>query len=123
MGIDWDGRHQILRVEMVDRDSQPAWRTFHLGWGERGLTGMEFVAADDRTDLRAAIREDLSEVADQQRYVRSFRNVVHPWRCRADDDCLQQLRWPYDRRAVEEVRQDLESWPVKWEARYPRLVA
>ena len=36
---------------------------------------------------------------------------------------LQELRWLYDRRSVEEARRDLAAWIAKWEARYPRLVA
>jgi transposase-like protein len=28
---------------------------------------------------------------------------------KADDDCLQELRWLYDRRSVEEARRDLAA--------------
>ena len=41
---------------------------------------------------------------------------------KADDDCLQELRWLYDRRSIEEARQDLAAWIAKWGARYPKLV-
>ena len=27
-----------------------------------------------------------------------------------DDDCLQELRWLYDRRNLEEARSDLAAW-------------
>jgi len=33
------------------------------------------------------------------------------------DDCLQELRWIYDRRDLAEAKVDL----AKWSARYPRL--
>jgi transposase-like protein len=33
------------------------------------------------------------------------------------------LRWLYDRRSIEEARQDLAAWIAKWAARYPKLVA
>ena len=45
------------------------------------------------------------------------------WREDIYDDCLQELRWLYDRRSVEEARRDLAAWIAKWEGRYPRLVA
>ena len=32
------------------------------------------------------------------------------------------MRWLYDRRSVEEARQDLATWIAKWGVRYPRLV-
>jgi transposase-like protein len=42
---------------------------------------------------------------------------------KADDDCLQERRWLYDRRSIEEARQDLAAWIAKWATRYPKLVA
>jgi putative transposase len=123
VGIDWDGRRQILGVEMANRESQSSWRTFLLGLRERGLSGVELVVADDHAGLRAAIREVLSDAAYQRCYVHFLRNALDHLPRKADDDCLQELRWLYDRRSVEEARRDLAAWIAKWEARYPRLVA
>lgn len=123
VGIDWDGRRQILGVEMANRESQSSWRTFLLGLRERGLSGVELVVADDHAGLRAAIREVLSDAAYQRCYVHFLRNALDHLPRKADDDCLQELRWLYDRRSVEEARRDLSAWIAKWEGRYPRLVA
>jgi transposase-like protein len=123
VGIDWDGRRQILGVEMANRESHSVWKTFLLGLRERGLSGVELVVADDHAGLRAAIREVLSEAAYQRCYVHFLRNALDHLPRKADDDCLQELRWLYDRRSVEEARRDLAAWIAKWEARYPRLVA
>jgi transposase-like protein len=30
------------------------------------------------------------------------------------DDCLQQLRWRYDRRDLNEAKSDLAAWLSKW---------
>jgi transposase-like protein len=123
VGIDWDGRRQILGVEMANRESQSSWRTFLLGLRERGLSGVELVVADDHAGLRAAIREVLSDTAYQRCYVHFLRNALDHLPRKADDDCLQELRWLYDRRSVEEARRDMAAWITKWEGRYPRLVA
>ena len=40
---------------------------------------------------------------------------------KADNDCLTELRWIYDRRCLEEARQDLGAWLKKWSGRYPKL--
>ena len=40
---------------------------------------------------------------------------------KANDDCLTELRWFYERRNVEEARRDLVSWLAKWQAKYPKL--
>ena len=38
IGIDWDGRRQILAVEMANRESRSSWKDFLLGLRRRGLT-------------------------------------------------------------------------------------
>jgi putative transposase len=123
VGIDWDGRRQILAVEMANRESRSSWKDFLLGLRARGLHGVELVVADDHAGLRAAIREVLAEAAFQRCYVHFLRNALDYLPRKADDDCLQELRWLYDRRSVEEARRDLAAWIAKWGSRYPRLVA
>jgi transposase-like protein len=52
IGIDWDGRRQVLAVELANRESRSSWRDFLLGLKTRGLHGVEFVVADDHAGLR-----------------------------------------------------------------------
>ena len=122
VGIDWDGRRQILAVDMANRESGSSWKDFLLGLRRRGLSGVEFVVADDHAGLRAAIRQVLPEAALQRCYVHFLRNALDHLPRKADDDCLQELRWLYDRRNVEEARRDLAAWIAKWGDRYQKLV-
>ena len=122
IGIDWNGRRQILAVEMANRESRSSWKDFLLGLRRRGLNGVEFVVADDHAGLRSAVREVLAEAAFQRCYVHFLRNALDHLPRKADDDCLQELRWLYDRRSVEKARQDLAAWIAKWGTRYPKLV-
>ena len=55
VGIDWDGRRQILAVEMANRESGSSRKDFLLALRRRGLDGIEFVVADGDDGLRAAI--------------------------------------------------------------------
>lgn len=121
IGIDWDGRRQILAVEMANRESSSSWRGFLLGLRERGLHGVEFVVADDHAGLRAAIREVLTGAAYQRCYVHFLRNALDHLPRKANDDCLQELRWLYDRRNLAEARADLAQWLAKWQGKYPKL--
>jgi hypothetical protein len=68
-----------------------------------------------------AIREVLPEAAWQSRYVHILRNALDYVPRKFDDDCLQELRWFYDRRDLAEVRRDIAHWLGKWQAKYPRL--
>jgi putative transposase len=49
IGIDWDGRRHVLAVELAYRESRSSRRDFVLALKARGLHGVEFVVADDRS--------------------------------------------------------------------------
>ena len=123
VGIDRDGRRQVLAVELANRESRSAWKDFLLGLRERGLHGVEFVVADDHAGLKAAVREVLPGAFAQRCYVHFLRNALDHLPRKADDDCLQELRWIYDRRELAEARADLAAWLRKWSPRYDRLTS
>jgi len=123
LGIDWEGRRQVLAVEYANRESRSSWREFLVQLKARGLNGVQFVVSDDHPGLKAAIREVLPGVWWQRCYVHFLRNALDYLPRKADDDCLQELRWMYERRNVEEARRDLKQWLEKWAAKYPKLCA
>jgi transposase-like protein len=121
IGINWDGRRCILGVELASRESRTSWREFLLALRARGLSGVEFVVTDDHEGLKAAIREVVPEAVWQRCYVHFLRNALDHLPRKADDDCLRELRWLYDRRDLAEARADLAAWLAKWSAKYPKL--
>jgi len=121
IGVNWDGRRCILGVEVATRESRTSWSAFVRGLKERGLRGVEFVVSDDHEGLKAAIREVLQEARWQRCYVHFLRNALDHLPRKADDDCLRELRWLYDRRDVEDARAHLAAWLTKWTAKYPKL--
>ncbi|HEX2136853.1 MAG TPA: IS256 family transposase [Microvirga sp.] len=121
IGIDWEGRRQVLGVELANRESRSSWRDFLSALKGRGLAGVEFVVSDDHEGLKRAIREVLPAAVWQRCYVHFLRNALDHLPRKADDDCLMELRWMYDRREVGEVRRDLAAWLAKWAPKYPKL--
>jgi putative transposase len=121
IGVDWEGRRQVLGVELANRESRSSWRDFLVGLKRRGLFGIEFVVSDDHQGLKAAIREVLPEAVWQRCYVHFLRNALDYVPRKVDDDCLMELRWFYDRRDLAEVRRDIAQWLAKWQAKYPKL--
>ena len=121
IGINWEGRRQVLAVDLANRESRSSWRDFLAKLRDRGLHGVEFVVSDKHAGLKAAIREILSEAAWQRCYVHFLRNALDYGPRKVDDDCLRELRWLYDRRDIAEARRDLAAWLGKWQARYPKL--
>jgi putative transposase len=121
IGIDWEGRRQILAVELANRESATSWREFLVGLKGRGLAGVRLVVSDDHAGLKRAIMEVLPEAAWQRCYVHFLRNALDHLPRKADDDCLMELRWLYDRRNAEEARRDLAAWLSRWASKYPKL--
>ncbi len=121
IGVDWEGRRNVLGVDLANRESRSSWKEFLLSLKDRGLHGVEYVVSDDHAGLKAAIREVLPEAAWQRCYVHFLRNARDHLPRKADDDCMQELRWFYDRRELGEVNQDLARWLAKWQAKYPKL--
>ena len=121
IGINTDGYRQILGVELASRESQGSWRDFLVALRERGLHGVEFVVSDDHLGLRKSLMEILPEAAWQRCYVHFLRNALDHMPRKASDDCLQELRWLYDRRDLAEAQKDLSAWICRWQGVYPRL--
>jgi putative transposase len=96
---------------------------FLLQLKQRGLKGEQFVVSDDHPGLKAAVQAVLPGVWLQRCYVDFLRNALDYLPRQADDDCLQELRWMYERRDGEEARRDLRQWLEKWAGKYSKLCA
>ncbi len=121
IGISWEGRREVLGVELANRESRSSWKEFLMRLKQRGLSGVRLVISDDHEGLKRAICETLPQASWQRCYVHFLRNAVDHLPRKADDDCLTELRWLYDRRDLEEARRDLQAWLQRWEGRYPKL--
>lgn len=121
IGVNWEGRRCVLAVELANRESTSSWKDFLLQLKHRGLHGVEFVVTDDHAGLKRAVTEVLPDAAWQRCYVHFLRNALDYLPRKADDDCLKELRWMYDRRSLEEARKDLAAWLFKWQSTYPKL--
>jgi transposase-like protein len=123
LGINWEGRRQVLAVELAQRESANSWKEFLLALRARGLKGVVLVISDDHPGLKQAIAEVLPQAYWQRCYVHFLRNALDYLPRKADDDCLLELRWLYDRRDLEEARRDLAAWLKRWQDKYPKLCA
>jgi putative transposase len=122
IGVDGEGRRQVLGVELANRESASSWKDFLVGLKGRGLHGVSLVVSDDHPGLKRAVMEVLPEALWQRCYVQFLRNALdYLPRHKVADDCLVELRWMYERRDAEEARRDLGSWLAKWQDKHPKL--
>lgn len=121
IGIDWEGRRQVLAVELANRESASSWQEFLVKLKERGLHGVHLVVTDQHEGLKQAIAKVLPTALWQRCYVHFLRNALDHLPRSADRSCLQELRWLYDRHDATEARHDLGKWLERWQARHPKL--
>jgi putative transposase len=89
IGVNWDGRRQVMAVELGNRENRSSSRDFLLGLKARGLHSVELVVADDHAGLRAPLRELLAEATYQRYYVHFLRNALDYVPRQVDDDCCR----------------------------------
>ena len=123
IGINHEGRRQILAVELANRESQTSWKDLLLQLKSRGLRGVEFVVSDDHAGLKRAIAEVLPEAVWQRCYVHFLRNALDHLPRKAVDDCLQELRWLYDLWHLAEAQKEQAHSQERWGQKYPKLCA
>jgi putative transposase len=121
IGIDWDGRRQVLAVELANRESRSSWRDFLVGLKARGLHGVEFVVADDHAGLRQhCARFSRRRPISAAMYIFC---VMRSTTCRAGSMTIacKSCAGLYDRRDLAEARRDLAAWLAKWSGKYSKL--
>jgi putative transposase len=123
IGIDWEGRRQVLAVEPAGRESATAWRDLLAGLKQRGLSGVHLAVTDDHDGLKKAVAEVLPVAWWQCCHVHFLRNALDYLPRRAEQACLQELRWLHARRNEVEARADLNGRLERWQDRHPRLCA
>ena len=57
IGVDWEGRRQVLSVDLANRESVSRWKDFLQALKDRGLHGVAFVVFDDHPGLKKAVAQ------------------------------------------------------------------
>ena len=123
VGIDWDGRPQIIGVEMASGESDSGWKDFLLDLKSRGLKGVELVVSTHHDGLVAAIAEVLPEAAWQRCNMHFLREAPSHLPRNYAADCLPELGLIYECDDLALACTDVAAWLAKWTPSYPRLTA
>jgi len=76
IGIDTDGRREILGVSVSLSEAETHWREFLKSLKKRELSGVKFVATDDYDGLKAALNAEFTGVIWQRCQCHLQRNAV-----------------------------------------------
>ncbi|CAK6699427.1 IS256 family transposase [Synechococcus sp. CBW1107] len=76
MGVNADGRRELLGIQVGDSESESFWSAFIGSLKERGLTGVKLVISDAHVGLTNAIRRMLQGCCWQRCRVHFARNLL-----------------------------------------------
>jgi transposase-like protein len=76
MGVNADGRRELLGLQVGDSESEGFWKTFIGSLKERGLTGVKLVISDAHVGLTKAIRRMFQGCCWQRCRVHFARNLL-----------------------------------------------
>ena len=76
MGVNEDGRRELLGLKVGDSESEPFWAEFIYHLKERGLSGVKLVISDAHSGLTKAIRRQLQGSVWQRCRVHFARNLL-----------------------------------------------
>ena len=76
MGVNADGRRELLGIKVGDSESEAFWAEFIASLKERGLTGVKLVISDAHVGLTKAIRRQLQGCVWQRCRVHFSRNLL-----------------------------------------------
>jgi putative transposase len=76
MGVNADGRRELLGLQVGDSESEPFWREFLGGLKQRGLTGVRLVVSDAHVGLTKAVGRMFQGCSWQRCRVHFARNLL-----------------------------------------------
>ena len=110
LGMDGEGRRQVLAAEVANRESEVSWTEFLSHLKERGLRGVEYVVSDSHEGLKHAISKVLPTALWQRCCVHFLRNARDKLSRSADPACLEGLKRLWGHEHVGEAREALGAW-------------
>ncbi len=76
MGVNADGRRELLGLKVGDSESEPFWREFLASLKQRGLTGVQLVVSDAHVGLTKAVGRMVQGCCWQRCRVHFARNLL-----------------------------------------------
>lgn len=104
LGINEQGKKEILGFDVAGAESEPNWREFLTGLKERGLHGVDLVTSDAHKGLVKALKEVFPEVVWQRCQVHLQRNILEKTPKKHMAGLAGELRSMFQASTLEEAR-------------------
>jgi len=108
MGVNADGRREILGMAIGSAETEAAWRRFLRGLVDRGLSGVQLVISDAHGGLKKAMRQVLTGTTWQRCRVHFARNISEHVPNSAEERVLNMVRSVFEQPTPDHCRTQLD---------------
>ena len=122
LGINSEGRKEVLTIEVGDNDSAKYWLSVMNGLKNRGVKDVLIICADGLTGIKEAIGTAFPQTEYQRCIVHQVRNTL---KYVADKDRKQfaaDLKKIYSAPTESKAQENRDSVAEKWDEKYPRAM-
>ena len=122
LGINSEGRKEVLTIEVGDNESAKYWLSVMNGLKNRGVKDVLIICADGLTGIKEAIGTAFPQTEYQRCIVHQVRNTL---KYVADKDRKQfaaDLKKIYSAPTESKAQENRDSVAEKWDEKYPRAM-
>jgi putative transposase len=123
MGVNDDGRRELLGLKVGDSESEAFWAEFLSHLKERGLTGVKLVISDAHSGLTKAIRRQLQGCVWQRCRVHFARNLLQRVPKAHQGMVTAALRSVFAQESAEEIESRWDDLAASLVDRFPKAAA
>lgn len=105
IGIDADGRKEVLGFELCETETEPGWEEFLKRLKDRGLSGVDLITSDSHTGLVAAIRKTFPHAGWQRCQFHFTRNILDKTPKRYQQGLASELRDMFNTKTLKEAKE------------------
>jgi transposase-like protein len=123
MGVNEDGRRELLGLKVGDSESESFWAEFISHLRERGLSGVKLVISDAHSGLTKAIRRQLQGCVWQRCRVHFARNLLQCVPKAHQGMVTAALRSVFAQESEEEIESRWDDLAASLAERFPKAAA
>ena len=123
MGVNEDGRRELLGLKVGDSESEPFWAEFIAHLKERGLAGVKLVISDAHAGLTKAIGRQLQGSVWQRCRVHFARNLLQCVPKAHQGMVTAALRSVFAQETAEEIESRWDDLAASLAERFPKAAA
>ena len=120
MGVNADGRRELLGLKVGDSESEPFWREFLSGLKQRGLTGIRLVISDAHVGLTKAVGRMFQGSSWQRCRVHFARNLLQTVPKAQQEMVAAALRSVFTQQSSAAVEEQWDQVAAMLAGKFPR---